>query len=242
MTVDIIVYAIIAAGLVFWLRSILGTRSGDERERPAPLIVTDTERAPDGFSPLAPESRGVNAAERIEKLAAATEGKFSIANKSAEKGLLQIVNTDETFNVNFFLDGAQEAFAIIVEAFAAGDRETLEGLLGETVYKAFDQVIAEREKRNEKQAAQIRAVRKAEIIETKLARSTAFITVRFTADEVSVTHDEHGNVIDGHPEKVTAMRDIWTFSRDLRSKDPRWLLVETRGGFEGDNDLLPNAV
>ena len=74
------------------------------------------------------------------------------------------------------------------------------------------------------------------------ARSKANITVRFTADEVSVTRDSAGEIIDGHPEKLTAMRDVWTFSRDTKSRDPRWLVIETRGDFEDDNKILPNTI
>lgn len=243
MTADLLVYALVAAGLVFWLRSILGTRHGGERQRENPLARVPLEPNPDNMNPFADEQRETTAEERVKKLAAETGGKISIDGANAEAGLIDIARADREFDVGFFMDGAQEAFAIIVEAFAAGDRETLKDLLGAAVYDAFEGAIAAREQRGEKQETQIRAIRKAEAIEAGVSSGRrANITVRFTADEVSVTRNSIGEIIDGHPEKLTAMRDVWTFSRDTKSRDPRWLVTETRGDFEDDNKILPNTI
>ena len=243
MTADLLVYALVAAGLVFWLRSILGTRHGDERQRENPLTRPPLEANPDNMNPFAEEEREMTGEDRVKKLAADSGGKISIDGATVEAGLIDIARADREFDVGFFMDGAQEAFAIIVEAFAAGDRETLKDLLGPAVYHAFEAAITAREQRGEKQETQIRAIRKAEAIEAGVsARSKANITVRFTADEVSVTRNSAGEIIDGHPEKLTAMRDVWTFSRDTKSRDPRWLVIETRGDFEDDNKILPNTI
>jgi len=69
----------------------------------------------------------------------------------------------------------------------------------------------------------------------------ALITVRFWADERTVTKDENQNIISGHPDKTTVMRDVWTFSRDVKSRDPRWLVVETREDGIEDNETIPNT-
>ncbi|MGB4107529.1 MAG: Tim44/TimA family putative adaptor protein [Alphaproteobacteria bacterium] len=240
MSADLLVYALVAAGLVFWLRSILGTRHGDERQRENPLARAALEPGPEAASPFAEEQRETTGEDRIKKLAAEEGGKVSVAE--AEIGLVAIARVDREFDISFFMDGAQEAFAMIVESFAAGDREMLKDLLGQAVYHAFEAAITAREQRGEKQDTQIRAIRKAEAIEAKVDGRKAFVTVRFTADEVSVTRDSTGEIIEGHPEKVTSMRDVWTFSRDIKSRDPRWLVVETRGDFEDDNKIIPNTI
>jgi predicted lipid-binding transport protein (Tim44 family) len=242
MTADLLVYALVAAGLVFWLRSILGTRHGDERQRENPLTRPPLEANPDNMNPFAEEEREMTAEDRVKKLAADSSGKISIDGANVEAGLIDIARADREFDVGFFMDGAQEAFAIIVEAFAAGERETLKDLLGPAVYHAFEAAITAREQRGEKQETQIRAIRKAEAIGARMDGRKAVITVRFTADEVSVTRDSTGQIIDGHPEKLTAMRDVWAFSRDTKSRDPRWLVIETRGDFEDDNKILPNTI
>lgn len=242
MSADILVYALVAAGLVFWLRNILGTRNGEERERENPLARAKLEPHPDNMNPLSDEDRVMTAEERIRKLASEPGAKVSIDGEKAERGLLDIAYSDREFDVNFFLDGCQEAFVMIVEAFAAGDRETLKELLGPAVYGAFESAITAREGRGEKQETQIRAIRKADITEARMSGKMAYVTVKFHAEEVSVTKDSSGNIVDGHPERVTAMRDVWTFSRDVKSRDPRWMVIETRGDFEDDNKILPNTV
>ena len=164
-----------------------------------------------------------------------------IDNKTAEMGLLDILKTDKNFDIDFFLDGAKDAFVMIVEAFAEGDREMLKELLAPEVYKAFEGAISDREARNESQITDIHAIRKADVIAARTEDKKAFITVKFVADETSVTRDKNDVVTHGHPERITQMKDIWTFGRSMKSKDPSWLVYETRGDFEDDNDILPNT-
>jgi predicted lipid-binding transport protein (Tim44 family) len=240
MAPDLIVYALVAAGLVLWLRSILGTRHGDERERPNPF-ATQPE-AVQGKQPFVKGDKPVlTSQDRIIQLAANPTKVLSVENKTAENGLLEIARADKKFNINFFLDGAQEVFVMVVEAFAKGDRDALKDFLAPGVYKAFEGVLAQRESRGETMSAEILAVRKAEIIEARMEGRNASITLRFNADEISVTKDANGVIVSGHGERVVPMRDIWTFMRDTRSNDPRWLVSETRGDFDGDNDILPNT-
>lgn len=241
MPADLIIYALVAAGLVLWLRSVLGTRNGEERDRPNPYLVPDVD---DHGLPLADgDVLPVSSEERIAKLAAEPGLVKMIGNKTAEMGLIEIARADRNFDIDFFLDGAQDAFAMIVESYADGDRETLKNLLAPSVYSAFERGISDREARHEKQSAEIHAIRKAEVIDAKVDSKKAMITVRFIADEASVTKDELGEIIAGHPEKTTVMKDIWTFGRDLKSKDPSWLVMETRADEDGsDNAKIPNAV
>jgi len=239
--IDIFIYAIIAAGLVFWLRSILGTRHGDERERPNPysvdIIITRDEEPEDGKGMKLPH----NAHERISELHENPKGALSINNKTAEAGLLAIADADKNFDIKVFLDASQDAFVMIVEAFAAGDRDLLKDLLSKDVFKAFDGAIKEREKRGEMQETEILSVQESSVLEAALSRKKARITVRFVAEEISTTKDKDGEVIAGHAEKIIKMVDIWTFERSISSSDPSWLLVETRSDDPEDNDLIPDT-
>lgn len=243
MPADIIIYALVAAGLVFWLRNVLGTRHGEERDRSNPYLSPAENTSPAARDnpavPAAAPEQG--AEEKIAMLGRARGQVFSVENKTAENGLLDILRADRNFDAGFFLEGAQEAFVMIVEAFAKGDHETLKDLLSEDVCRAFEGAIAERQQRGETQVTDIHSIRRAEILEAGIRDKTARITVRFTADETSVTRDAEGQILSGHPDRVSEMRDIWTFARDVKSRDPRWLVVETRGDFEEDNDLIPNA-
>ena len=240
MPPDLIVYALVAAGLVFWLRSILGTRPGDEQERPNPYVQAEQSTDSSGEHAYLADEKPVSPEKSIFALAENKTGNLSIENKTAENGLLDILKADKKFDINLFMMAAQDAFAFIVEAFAEGDKETLENLLTEGVYGAFEGTIDAREKRGETSVTEIHAIKKAEVVGARLEGKKAFITVRFTADETSVTKDSDGEIIEGHPDKVTQMRDVWTFGREVNAKDPRWLVFETRDDLEDDNTTIPN--
>ena len=241
MPPDLIVYALIAAGLVFWLRNVLGTRHGDERQRPGSYVPPESQPEHLHDDLYIADDRPPSPQELITELAENEKGALSIAGKTAETGLLDIAAADKNFNITHFLEGAQEAFAIIVESFAAGDRETLEGLLDKPVYDAFEAVIAGREQKDERHETEIHAIKKAQVIEAGTQNKMAYITVRFHAEETAVVRDKDGEIVSGHPDKVTHMQDIWVFGREIRSRDPRWFLYETRGDFDGDNETVPNT-
>jgi predicted lipid-binding transport protein (Tim44 family) len=233
---------LVAAGLVFWLRSVLGTRHGDERERPNPYLQGEQTGDKKPGIPGQIEEKPFSAEDRIHALAQNKTGNVSVENKTAENGLLDISKADKKFDVNHFLSGAQDAFAYIVEAFAQGDTETLKGLLTEGVYGAFEEAIKARGERGESMVSEIHAIKKAEITGANMMGRRATITVRFTAEETSVTRNRDGEIIEGNPDKVTQMRDVWTFGREINSKDPRWLVYETRDDLEDDNATIPNKT
>lgn len=242
MSADLIVYGVIAAGLVFWLRSILGTRHGEERERPNPL-ASAPEISPDLSETTSNlQDQSISSSDRIADLAANPKGAFSIDSKTAENGLMEIANAEKDFDIDFFADASQDVFVMIVEAFARGDREMLEDLLRADVYKAFEAAITEREESGETLESEIHAIKKAQVISAMVEDKTSYITVRFVAEETRVTRDKDGEITSGNPDRVTEMIDIWTFAHDVSGRDPRWLLIETRSEDpETDNDLVPDT-
>jgi len=236
---DLIVYALVAAGLVFWLRSVLGTRHGEEREHPNPFLAGEQDDIKD--QGLAAADRPAGMEENIIALTKEPRRNYGVDNKTAENGLIDISKADKSFDIDFFLEGSQDAFAMIVESFAEGDRDTLKNLLSPQVFEAFEGAITEREKRKETETTDIHAIRKAYVTQARLDGKMAYITVRFTAEETTVTRDENGEVIAGYPDKIVYMNDIWTFGRDIKSKDPSWLVYETRSDIEDDNDRIPDT-
>lgn len=239
---DLIIYALVAAGLIFWLRSILGTKHGEERQRPNPLVINIKEIKAEGEKSLFSEGEPKDSThEKIIELAKNPTETLSIADEAAQEGLIQISTVSKDFDIKTFLEAAQDAFVITVESFAEGDKEILEDLLDTPVYKAFKASIEEREEAGNIQKTQIHAITQARVLEAKLEKNAAHVTVRFEADQTSILEDKKGKNINGNSNETTKMIDIWTFTRDIKSNDPRWLVTETRGDFEDDNDLLPNA-
>jgi predicted lipid-binding transport protein (Tim44 family) len=137
---------------------------------------------------------------------------------------------DPKFDVAAFLEGGKMAYEMVVSAFATGDRKTLKSLLSSEVFDSFSGAIAGREQRGEKVETTFVSMEKAMIEDAQLRGSAAQITVRFIAKLITVTRDKTDAVIEGDPEKVVDMVDVWTFARNVQSRDPNWKLVATETG------------
>ena len=135
---------------------------------------------------------------------------------------------DPAFSPRAFLAGAKSAFEMIVEAFATGDTATLRPLLGDDVYDEFADAIRARIAAKETVETTIVALDSADIISAELVSSTARVTVRFSSQQMSVTKDSNGDVVDGEVDRVVRVVDLWTFARNTNSDDPTWALIETR--------------
>lgn len=217
---DIILFAMIAVFLVLRLRSVLGRRTGHERPRPNPVAPRRVPgQASDKVVEL-PDRRAEPAGD------APFEGQPSDDPLAA--GLTQLRIADPSFNAQEFLSGARAAFEMIVGAYAAGDVKTLRSMLNDEVYDNFARVVKQREEAQEKLETTVIGINKADIIEARVEGRMAFITVKFVSEQVNVTRDRNGEVIDGDPNRVTEVTDIWTFARNTRARDPNWTLVETR--------------
>lgn len=234
------VYALIAAALIFWLRSILGTRTDDDPYVPVAKLELNEEGKiiTIGF-PEAEES--ADRLMAIEQLYEEEKGNMAVESPRARDGLAEVARADTNFDIQVFLRATQDAFVYVVESFADGDRETLADLLSPQVYEAFDKAITAREAAGETMQAEIQSIQKSSVVEARLEGKRAFITVRFLAEEMTHVTDKDGNIIQGHPDKIIQMRDVWTFFRDLKSNDPRWVVVETREDETEDNITIPNT-
>jgi predicted lipid-binding transport protein (Tim44 family) len=234
---DILLYGLVAAGLIFWLRSILGTRHGDERERPNPFTSQPNDGVESQTHSKKPHEDSISP-NIIESntMSMGLGRNMSIENELADQGLLEITKYDRSFDVAHFLTGAQDAFIMIVEAFADGDRETLNRFLSSPVFDAFNKSITDREEKEQRSSMEIHSIRKTEILEAYIKDKVAYVTVKFIADETNVLRDKDDNIIFGDPDRVTETIDIWTFSRDTRSRDPSWVLCATRDEDAADQE------
>ncbi|AWK86036.1 Tim44/TimA family putative adaptor protein [Azospirillum thermophilum] len=213
--IEIVIFAMIAAFLVYRLRSVLGRRTGEERQRPNPF--TPRPGMPDNVVTLPERNR-----PRPETPVSPDEP-LSLA-----AALDQIKANDPNFDEKHFLEGAKAAFAMIVDAFARGDTATLRPLLADDVYDNFARAIRDRQAAGETLETRIERVREADVEEARMDGRTARVTVRLVSDQMNVQRDRNGAVVDGDPNAVVEAVDIWTFARNTRSSDPNWALVETR--------------
>ncbi len=134
------------------------------------------------------------------------------------------------FALDPFIAGAKAAYEMIVTAFASGDRQTLQNLLDKDVLDSFTAAIEARESREASMTTQVVSIDQITIEDAGMHGRFAQITLRFASKLISATHDKSGALIDGNPDKSVDMIDIWTFARDVNSRDPNWKLIATQTG------------
>jgi predicted lipid-binding transport protein (Tim44 family) len=213
VTVEIVLLALVALFVGLRLYSVLGRRTGHEQQpilRPAESPAAAESAAPVADpAPERPEASGL------------------VYEEPAAPGLRAIVGADAAFDVGRFLEGAQAAYRMILEAFWKGDRDELRHLVGGHVLAAFEEAIGEREAEGHKLDNRLVAIERTVIEDARLSGRVAEIDVRFDADIAAVTRDREGTLVAGTLSDAIPTHDVWTFRRDLRSKDPNWVLVET---------------
>ena len=217
--IDLVLFGMIAAFLVLRLRSILGKRSGFERQQQAQR------------GPVAVPGMGRPAAPTIDAKAEPVTPARPLPEASSPVGatLQRMRQVDRNFDPARFIAGADSAFRMIVTAYADGDRVALRPLLGDDTYRSFESAIAARETAGETQKSEIRSIENASIEAATLAGTIGTVTVKFVSDQVSETLDKDNKPVHG-TDAVTEITDIWTFERDLAQSDPAWRLTEARSG------------
>jgi predicted lipid-binding transport protein (Tim44 family) len=214
--IDLVLFGMIAAFLVLRLRSILGKRQGFER--PAPPV-----------QPAPRPAAGPIIDARAEPVQPAATQTVPDPGSATGQALAQMRGLDRAFDPARFLAGADQAFRMIVAAFAEGNRVGLRALLSDETYKAFEQAISAREKAGESQVSEIKSMQRLSIDAAELRGRVGSITVRIVSDQISYTKDKDGRPLTG-TDAVTEITDLWTFERDLSQQDPTWRLVAARSG------------
>lgn len=208
----VIVFAMVAGFLALRLYSVLGRRSGHEQ----PLVKPAEERI--GAAPVA---------RTIDVTPETREPQPRPIASGAEAGLRAVVAAEPGFDVARFVDGAQAAYRMVLEAYWRGDEETLAALVAPDVLEAFRAAIAARTEAGHVLDNRLISVERATIVSAAVESGVARVTVRFDADIAAVTRDAEGQVVAGSTSDAVETHDVWTFTRTLRSADPNWILADT---------------
>ena len=230
-----LVFLGLAVFVIVKLRSVLGARTGFER--PPEVIRREMEERQRGAQPQdnvvsfpnanqagsrpppMPPQPETTQAERWKGLA---EPGTALAN-----GFDAIVAADPSFEPREFVGGARQAYEMIVQAYAKGDRKTLKTFLAKEVFDGFAAAITEREGKGETSETTFVSIDKADLIAAEMRDKFAHVTVSFGSKIITATRDKAGAVVDGSADKIVDVNDIWTFARDTTSRDPNWKLVAT---------------
>lgn len=211
--IEILVLAGIAIFLVLRLKNVLGTREGFEKpplQESSPSKKNRDFRVIDG-------GEDTDITDNIDKKSPSADA------------LARMKKVDNGFLVNEFLSGARSAYEMILMAFENGDLKEVEVFLDVDVQDAFQQVINTRAEKKLKVVAEFYGIRELSLKSADFDEKTkiAELSVAFTGELSSVVKNEEGEIIEGDAKQVKRQKDTWTFSRDLSSTDPNWLLVAT---------------
>jgi len=222
VTVELVILAMIAAFLGLRLYSVLGRRAEHEEEP-----IQGRFDQPSSLN-RAPAPRSVEEVENFPTRI--PEPRFPAASPSVERGLREISAADRRFDPFAFMDGARGAYRMVLEAFWKGDKEELRQLCDDAVYESFASAIDARIAAGEMLDNRLVRIEDVSIVAASFDHPVARISVRFVADVAAVTRDANGNVIAGSLVDAVESNDVWTFTRNVQSPGPDWLLDETDEG------------
>ncbi|MEO7814091.1 MAG: Tim44/TimA family putative adaptor protein [Sphingomicrobium sp.] len=209
----IVILALVALFVGLRLYSVLGERTGHEQ----PIV-----------KPADPDTRVEQPKVNLPREAAAITDNGDLAYvATAGPGVRQILSADPSFDVARFLEGAGAAYRMILEAFWKGDMESIRPHADAHVYDSFAEAVKQREADGQTLDNRLVALDPPVIVEAGMEHGAAEVTVRFEADIAAVTRNKDGEVVAGSMSDAVQTRERWTFRRDLKSRDPNWLLIET---------------
>jgi predicted lipid-binding transport protein (Tim44 family) len=221
---SVIVFLVLAAFVGWRLYSVLGTRTERDAEptvsrfrpvavnKPVDSPISDEKLIEGEVKPAADPTRWRGIADPESPLATSLD---------------RVVEVEPSFDARHFLSGGRAAYEAIVLAFASGDRSTLKDLLSRDVFESFTGVIAERESKGETVETTFVGLDKVEIKDAQIRGKSIQITVKFLSKLITATLDAKGEIIEGATDKVIDVNDVWTFARDIGSRDPAWKLIAT---------------
>jgi predicted lipid-binding transport protein (Tim44 family) len=210
--IELIILAGIAVFLFLRLKNVLGTREGFEKPRMQPK--TDS---PKREFKVIDGGEDKDITDNVEK------------NSKSANALKIIKEKDENFTVNEFLSGARSAYEWILMSFEKNEMDDIRDLLSEEVAEAFDSVVEQRVSQGLTIEAEFIGVREMKLVDAdyNLKTDTAEIVVSFVGEITSVVKNSSGEIIEGDSKQIKRQKDTWTFSKNIKSSDPNWLLVAT---------------
>lgn len=223
---DIVILGIIAVVAFMMLRSLFGKKTGNEETRARSRSLPPKE------APVSrrtqPQPMGETGIQQPERVSSIDE--FAEPGSPLAQALTEIQLEDSSFDPGVFMSGAKAAYEMIISAFAAGDKKTLKPLLSDEVFGSFAKVIETRASSKETVEQTFIGINSSKVDGAALTGKIAEITIKFVSELISVTKNSDGAVIQGDPNQVFKVTDIWTFSRDTKSSDPNWRVSATSAG------------
>ena len=135
-------------------------------------------------------------------------------------------NVDELAKKNF-LKGAEIAYEQIITSFAKGDKKSLKNLLEKNMFNRFSEVIDERKNKQLKSETTFIGFKSTKILEFKKIENIYKVTVNFVSEMITCVKDKNNQIIEGNPDTIKTVNDVWRFAKNMWSQNPTWYLIDT---------------
>ena len=199
---DILIFGVIAVFLILRLKNILGTKTDTHNQD---INKKETSKNFSNIIPL-----------KAKK------------NNGDLKEIEKILKADPQFQVDEFLSGSTTFFKMVLESFANGNVENIAQYLKPSVLKSFKIAINERLNEKETEIIELNSIQKNEIRSVSITKTSIKISVLFETFQVRALMNKDSNVIDGDKDNEILVKDEWVFERKINSKNPNWILIETK--------------
>ena len=127
-----------------------------------------------------------------------------------------------------FVKGAKIAYETIITNFAKGKLKDVKSLLDKNVYQQFEEAIKDRDAKNYSSETPFIGINSAEVKNHQQNKNMLEVTIEFVSEIISCVKDKDNKIVSGDPEKIKTVLDTWKFSKDSRSSNPNWLLIDTQ--------------
>ena len=213
--IDILILAMIAVFIINRLRNVLGKKTGNEQD-----IVEKFSRNKTNFKESPPDQITKDKTGETKK----PRDIFFHQDPTINSNLRKIHKLDNNFESESFLNGSKKAFEFIIKNYSEENLESIKSLLSKNIFNDFDTQIKKRIKNSQNQDIVIIGIKDAEIVSADLRSSNATISVKFSSEQVHVLKDPKGKVIEGDSNQILTINEDWTFSKNMKNKDPNWAL------------------
>ena len=213
--IDILILAMIAIFIINRLKNVLGKKTGNEQD-----IVEKFSRNKTNFKESPPDQITNDKTGETKK----PRDIFFHQDPTINSNLRKIHKLDNNFESESFLNGSKKAFEFIIKNYSEENLESIKSLLSKNIFNDFDTQINKRIQQSQDLDITIIGIKDAEIVSANLRSSNAIITVKFSSEQVHILKDQKGKVIEGDSNQILTINENWTFSKNMKNKDPNWTL------------------
>jgi len=218
---DIVIMALVAGFILLRLRGVLGDKIGNDKPSYFNKPAQTTGDRKETIIQLDDKSLKTKLRQESDPYM------LTVKDDGVASAIALIKTKDPEFSATDFLEGAKGAFEMVFDAFSREDKDTLKFLLSTRVYQEFGEALNEAQSVGTKNETTLISVKAHAITSAELVGMMARLTVAISSEQVHVTRNAEGVIVDGDASQIHAIEDEWTFERDVTSKNPNWKVIET---------------